>query len=104
MPAKTAQPPVWRDRLAHLVALGAIFIVFYGGVNALTALRHDVGTLAFSWEHRIPLLPATLIPYCSLDVFFILSFFVCATRAELRRLSLRLGTAIILAAICFLCW
>src|SRR4051812_13586017 len=104
MTTETVNPPRWRERVAYAIALGAIFVVFYGGVNALTALRHDVGALAFAWEHRIPLIPATLIPYCSLDVFFAIAFFLCNSRDELRRLSLRLGSAIILAAICFLAW
>jgi hypothetical protein len=52
-------------------ALGALFVVTYGGTLRLTALRSDVGTLAFAWEREIPFVPLLWLPYLSIDLLFL---------------------------------
>jgi membrane-associated phospholipid phosphatase len=89
--------------IACCVALSLMFALIYGGMNWLTSLRSDVGQLYFDWELRfIPLVPAMIVPYSSLDVMFLLAFFICRDRVELRSLSLRLALALLIAGLCFL--
>ena len=70
--------------------------------NAITAQRHDVPSIVFSWEHHIPFLGWTIIPYWSINAFYGLSPFVCATSAELDAHGRRLVTAQIVAVACFI--
>ena len=82
-------------------ALSLLFLVVYGGCNALTALRADVGTCAFAWERHIPFWPLMIVPYLSIDAFFVLAPFVC-TDAERRLLTRRITMAILVAGAMFL--
>ena len=47
------------------------FLVVYGGCNWITAQRHDVGTIFFEWERLIPFVPLMIVPYMSIDLFFV---------------------------------
>ena len=38
-----------------------LFLVIYGGCNWITAQRHDVPTLFFSWERSIPFVPLMIV-------------------------------------------
>jgi membrane-associated phospholipid phosphatase len=87
---------------ACAAALSALFLLIYGGCLMFTAHRADVRTLYFAWELGIPLVPAMIVPYWSLDLFFVCSFFLCDTHRELRTLSLRLATAQLVAGMFFL--
>ncbi|HSQ20486.1 MAG TPA: serine/threonine protein phosphatase, partial [Blastocatellia bacterium] len=42
-------------------ALSLLFIVVYGGCNALASRRADVGMCFFAWELRIPFVPALIV-------------------------------------------
>ncbi len=86
---------------ANTGALSLIFLAVYGGCNALTGLRPDVGTCAFEWERAIPFWPAMIVPYLSIDVFFVLAPFVC-NDAERRLLTRRIAMAILVAGAVFL--
>jgi hypothetical protein len=83
-------------------ALGALFVVTYGAMLRLTALRSDVGTLAFGWEREIPFVPLLWVPYLSIDLFFVAAPFCCRTAAERERIARRLTVAILLSAAGFL--
>jgi membrane-associated phospholipid phosphatase len=83
-------------------ALCALFVVVYGACNGLTALRGDVGSLYFEWERRIPFLAAFILPYMSIDLFFIGAPFLCASEPELRTFTRRIVACILIAAACFL--
>ena len=48
-----------------------IFLVVYGTINWLTAFRHGVGTCYFERERHIPFVPVMIVPYMSIDLFFI---------------------------------
>lgn len=90
-------PALWRLALA-----GGLFIIVYGACNAFTATRHDVGIWMWEWERNIPFIPEMVIPYWTLDLFFIGSFFICSSKIELNLLTKRLITVTVLSGLCFL--
>ena len=90
-------PALWRLALA-----GPVFIAVYGACNAFTATRENLGTWMWEWERHIPFIPEMVVPYWSLDLFFIAAFFICTTKVELNLLTKRLLTVTILSGICFL--
>jgi protein-tyrosine phosphatase/membrane-associated phospholipid phosphatase len=90
------------EAAAWVVGLSIWFAGIYNFCNWFTGQRQDVGTAYFEWELAIPLVPVMIIPYWSLDLFFILAPFVCQTQGELRRLGKRLTLAIFAAGVCFL--
>lgn len=92
----------WTRACAWLAFLAPLFLLTYGGANALAVRRHAIPSIVFAWERHIPFVPWTIVPYWSLDVFYVLSVFVCATRAELDAHGRRLVTAQLLAVACFI--
>jgi membrane-associated phospholipid phosphatase len=87
---------------AYSAALSLLFIVVYGGCGWITAHRSDVGTWHYPWEHFIPFVPLMIIPYMSIDLFFVGGPFLCQTREELRVLAQRISFAILVAGAFFL--
>lgn len=98
-PEHEARP--WQRAALWLVFLGPFFFVTYGFANWLASVRADVGSIVFAWEHHIPYVPWTIVPYWSIDAFYAVSLFVCATRRELDTHAKRLVAAQIIAVICF---
>ena len=92
----------WARAVAWLCLLGPFFFLSYGTANWLAAQRAEVGSVVFDWEHAIPFLAWTIIPYWSIDAFYGLSLFVCANKAELDTHTRRLLTAQIVAVTCFI--
>jgi protein-tyrosine phosphatase len=84
------------------VGLSVLFLIVYGWCNWLAAQRQDVGTLYFEWERFIPFVPLMIVPYMSIDLFFVAAPFLCRNERELATLSKRIVAAIVLAGICFL--
>ncbi len=84
------------------IFLSVLFLVVYGGCNYLTSLRHDVGAFYFAWERYIPFIPLFIVPYMSIDLFFVAAPFLCANERELRTFSRRIVMAILVAGACFL--
>jgi protein-tyrosine phosphatase len=82
--------------------LSALFLVVYGGCNWITAHRAHVGTLFFEWERHIPFVPLMIIPYMSIDLFFVAAPFLCRDERELSTFAKRVSFAIVVAGICFL--
>jgi protein-tyrosine phosphatase len=92
-----------RERaLLWLSCLVPFFFVSYGFANWLAARRAGVGTIVFQWEAHIPFLDWTIVPYWSIDLFYVLSFFLCTTSTELDTHGKRLLTAQIVAVACFI--
>ena len=82
--------------------LSALFLIVYSGCNWITAHRANVGTFYFEWERKIPFEPFFILPYMSIDLFFVGAPFLCRTDRELSVLAKRIGAAIMVAGICFL--
>ncbi len=88
-------------QLAASIGLSALFLIVYGWCNWFTAQRTDVPTLFFEWERSIPFVPLMIVPYMSIDLFFVAGPFLCGSKRELATLVKRMGTAILVAGLCF---
>jgi membrane-associated phospholipid phosphatase len=84
------------------VGLSLLFLVVYGGCIWITARRHDVGVFYFAWERAIPFVPFMILPYMSIDVFFVAAPFLISSGRDLKLFTLRVASAIIAAGVCFL--
>jgi len=82
--------------------LSVVYLVVYHTCNWITSQRADVGTIYFGWERMIPFVPFFILPYMSVDLFFVVAPFLCDDEKELRALSRRIALAIIVAGACFL--
>jgi len=88
--------------LLWLAGLAPFFFLSYGFANWVTSLRDHVPELAFGWEHHIPFVAWTIVPYWSTDLFYAASLFVCRTRAELHAHGKRLIAVQVLCVAGFL--
>ena len=82
--------------------LSILFLIVYGSCNWITSRRANVGTFYFEWERQIPFVSFFILPYMSIDLFFIIAPFLCRTERELSIFTKRIAAAIIVAGICFL--
>ena len=82
--------------------LSVLFLVVYGVTNWITEQREAVGTWYFEWEREIPFVPLMILPYMSIDLFFVFAPFLCGDRRERLTLARRIGFAILVAGVCFL--
>ena len=87
---------------AASVLLSLLFLAVYSGTNWLTSQRSHVGTWYYEWERFIPFVPLMVIPYMSIDLFFVAAPFLCRDRRELATFSRRITLAILLAGAFFL--
>ncbi|WP_067270886.1 hypothetical protein [Mitsuaria sp. 7] len=94
------QPLHWRP-LPCAVATSAAYAALYTLSNQLTSLRTDVGAGVFAWERAIPFVSWTVVPYLSICVFFVLSFFIDADGDRLRRHVLRLLIVLVVSVLCY---
>jgi 1-acyl-sn-glycerol-3-phosphate acyltransferase/membrane-associated phospholipid phosphatase len=96
------------DRFVKIAAvkssafLSAMFLAVYGGCNWITGHRAHVGVWYFGWECHIPFVPMMVVPYLSIDAFFIAAPFLCRDRLELDVFVRRVSAAILAAGACFL--
>jgi predicted protein tyrosine phosphatase/membrane-associated phospholipid phosphatase len=88
--------------LGSSVGLSVLFLVVYGWCNWITAQRHDTRTLYFEWERFIPFVSLMIVPYMSINLFFVAAPFLCRNERELATLSKRIVAAMVAAGICFL--
>jgi hypothetical protein len=94
--------PNFHKRLAASAGLSLLFLVVYGGCNWITSQRTDIAILYFQWERAIPFVPFFILPYLSIDFFFIVAPFLCQSERELRAFSRRVTAAILTSGTCFL--
>ncbi|MFP5418905.1 MAG: phosphatase PAP2/dual specificity phosphatase family protein [Gammaproteobacteria bacterium] len=92
----------WKRASLYLVLLGSFFFASYGFANWLASQRVGVPSLVYEWEHAIPFVPWTIVPYWSIDAFYALSLFVCANRKELDTHALRLLSAQLISVTFFI--
>ena len=78
----TDRPP-WTLPLFWAIALSLLFAGLYGVTNWYTSTRTNVWVVRFAWEDYIPLVPAFIFPYMSIDLLFFFGPFLCTTRREL---------------------
>ena len=88
--------------LAVSGGLSILFLVVYSGCNWITTHRNHVGSLYFQWEHAIPFVPFLILPYMSIDLFFVAAPFLGRTEGELWVFFRRVAGAILIAGLCFL--
>ncbi|MBR7983934.1 inositol phosphorylceramide synthase, partial [Burkholderia cenocepacia] len=103
-PAAGARDASFVLRLGWLAAMGAVFFSTYGFANWLAARRAAVPTFAFGWEHAIPFVPWTIVPYWSIDLLYALSFFFWTRRDDLLDHVKRLLTVQLVSVACFIAW
>ena len=82
--------------------LSVLFLVVYGGCNWITGQRGEVGSFYFQWERAIPFVPFMILPYMSIDLFFVAAPFLCRSERALRIFSRRVMFAIVVSGVCFL--
>ena len=92
----------WRRAALWLLFLGPFFLITYGFANWLASRRSDVGAIVFEWEQHIPFWAWSIVPYWSIDVFYIASLFICTTQRELDTHARRLIAAQVIAVGCFI--
>ena len=88
--------------LAVSAGLSVLFLIVYSGCNWITGQRGQVASLYFQSERAIPFVPFMILPYMSIDIFFVAAPFFCRTDQELRIFSRRIVAAILIAGLCFL--
>ncbi len=93
---------LWRRASLWLLFLGPFFFLSYGFANWLAAQQNDVPTMVFAWEKQIPFIAWTIIPYWLIDLFYVISVFICKSKLELDRHAKRLLCTQIIAVICFI--
>lgn len=101
MPGAAARRP-WGEAALWLLLLGPLFAVLYGGAGWVAARQPGVASHFFAWERAIPFVPAAIVPYMSIDLFFAAAPFLCRDRAALRAFAARAAFAIAVSAACFL--
>ncbi len=82
--------------------LSLLFLGVYSSCSIITTLRADVGSFYFPWERSIPFIPAFILPYMSIDLFFIAAPFLARSDRERITVARRIAAAIIIAGVCFL--
>jgi protein-tyrosine phosphatase len=85
-----------------LVFLGPFFYASYGFSNHLASLQPDVPNIAFDWEHAVPFLEWTIIPYWSVNLFYVATLFANDNTAGVDRTAKRYLTCQIIAIACFI--
>lgn len=92
---------LWPRAALWLLFLGPFFFITYGWANRYGAYA-DTASLVFWWEHKIPFIPWTIVPYWSIDLLYGISLFICTSRRELNIHALRLLAASALCCLFFI--
>lgn len=100
--AISVTPVTWTEALLCSAVLSLLFVIVYGVTNTLAAGQPNIKTCFFAWELRAPFVAAFILPYMSIDLFFVASFLLCENRVELRAHARRIAAAILIAGSAFL--
>jgi membrane-associated phospholipid phosphatase len=92
----------WGRAAGVSAGLSLLFLLVYGGCLWITSQRHDVGVFYFSWERAIPFVPFMILPYLSIDLFFVAAPFLLPNERGLSVYARRVAMAIVVAGIGFL--
>ena len=85
-----------------LALLAPFFYLSYGFANWLASTRLYVGSIVFSWEHHVPFVAWTIVPYWSINLFYGLSLLLNDSRQGVDRLAGRYLTAQLIAVTFFI--
>ncbi|TGP49786.1 phosphatase PAP2 family protein [bacterium M00.F.Ca.ET.230.01.1.1] len=107
-PSRSASPAA--ESYGRVVIRAALWLAFlapffystYGFANWLASTRNQVGSIVFSWEHHVPFLAWTIVPYWSINLFYALSLLLNDSRQGVNRLAGRYLTAQVIAVSCFI--
>jgi membrane-associated phospholipid phosphatase len=99
--ARQPYASIFKRAALWLVFLAPFFYLTYGLANWYASTRTGVGSIVYGWEHHVPFLAWTIIPYWSINAFYGLSLFVNDSRSGVDRLAGRYLTAQIVACFCF---
>ncbi|CDX39667.1 putative membrane associated phosphatase [Mesorhizobium sp. SOD10] len=112
MPSSVEPPPLSpsAEPYGRVVLRAALWLAFlapffystYGFANWLASTRNHVGSIVFSWEHHVPFVAWTIVPYWSINLFYGLSLLLNDSRQGVDRLAGRYLTAQIVAVACFI--
>ncbi|MBZ9763640.1 phosphatase PAP2/dual specificity phosphatase family protein [Mesorhizobium sp. CA8] len=112
MPASAVPPPLSAiaEPYGPVVLRAALWLAFlapffystYGFANWLASKRLYVGSIVFPWEHYVPFIAWTIVPYWSINLFYGLSLLLNDTRQGVDRLAGRYLTAQVVAVSCFI--
>ncbi len=94
--------PAAKRTALWLVFLGPFFYTSYGLSNYLASLRASVPDVAMDWEQAIPFMEWTIIPYWSINLFYVATLFFSGDEAEVDRTAKRYLTCQIIAVFCFI--
>jgi len=81
-----------------MLFLGPFFFLVYGFCNWYASRLPQVPSYYYSWERSLPLIPALIAPYFSIDFFYAGSVFLCRDRRELNTHAYRIVAAILISA------
>ena len=91
----------WRAASLWLLALGAFFFLSYGFANTWASRRAHVPFVEFGWEHSVPFIAWTIVPYWTSDFLYAASILICTTRRELNTHCCRLLAVQLVSVACF---
>ena len=98
--ARERQRP-WKLAVLWLAALVVLFHLSYGFAGWLAEQRSELDAVVFRWEHYVPFVAWTVVPYLSIIAFYGVSTLICSTQAELTAHGRRLLTAQLIAVAVF---
>ena len=87
-----------------MLLLGAMFIHGYRWSNQWAAGQAHTYSLQGRWDDAIPFWAWTIWPYLALNLLYPLTFFICPTRAALRRHALAIVLVQAGCLLAFVCW
>jgi len=90
------------SKLAGLAVSYVLFLVIYNFCGWYTSNLENVKSFVFNFEHSIPFLSWTIIPYMSSGLFFVIIFFICTYQYELILLVKRINFITIISGVCFI--
>lgn len=92
---------VLKERIVWTIYLGVVFFLLYGSSNNFASLTGPHDSYFMNWETSIPFIEVFIIPYMSSDVMFCVALLLTQTRFQLRVLSLRIFTVVVLSTLIF---
>ena len=101
----TASKSLWQQKGIWLISLAIFFYATYNTANYITIWRAKteiIPHIMFQWEHSIPLIPWTIIPYWTENLFYGLAILLAINFQQLNTLGKRLLTTQIICVIGFL--